>query len=106
MSSFPATRGALNVVLYTLPEGACIQRDVIRFRIISKGVFSETTKLIGMVVASVEAWVAVRGKPSSIKEAPGESESDDEISEGEDRVPFALHDLVDFETCLTSAHRA
>ena len=73
-SSLPGTFGALKSVLYTLPDGSCTQREAIRDRIIEGGVTRCTTKLIGTRESKLVAWEAVRGKPSRMKDAEGETD--------------------------------
>lgn len=68
-SSLPATLGALNVVLYTLPDGSWTQRDAMRERMTDGGVRRWTTKLTGISESKVDAWAAVRGKPSRMNDA-------------------------------------
>ena len=41
---------------------------------IEKGVLRETTRLMGIKASSCVAWEAVRGKPSSMKDAEGSSD--------------------------------
>lgn len=50
---------------------------------ISIGVRRETTRLIGIKASRREAWVAVRGNPSKIKEADGSGEGAAEEEEEE-----------------------
>jgi len=59
-------------VLYTLPEGACIQRDAIRDMMIAGGVRRWTTKFTGRSFSKLDACEAVRGKPSRMKDADGD----------------------------------
>lgn len=73
-SSLKGTLGAWKVVLYTLPDGSWTQRDAIRDKITDGGVRSWTTKLTGTRASRLVAWAAVRGNPSRINEAVGDTD--------------------------------
>jgi hypothetical protein len=64
--------------LYTLPDGSWTQRDAIRERIIEGGVTKWTTKLMGTRESKLAAWEAVRGNPSKMKDAEGETDEPDD----------------------------
>lgn len=52
----------------------------------SIGVRRETTKLMGIKASRREAWVAVRGNPSKMKEADGRGEGAAEAEAEEENV--------------------
>lgn len=47
----------------------------------STGVSSETTRLMGIRASSREAWIAVRGNPSRMKDAEGEVDGGERLWE-------------------------